>query len=297
MVRPAAFGFNAETAGSNAFQNRPGAAPAEVLAAARAEFDGFVAALRGRDIEVVVVEDTPAPLKPDALFPNNWVSFHEDGGVVLYPMAASNRRLERRAEALETLGRSFALGATWDLSPHEAKGEFLEGTGSMVLDHVHRRAYACLSPRTHEGLFKAWCARRGYEPAAFAAADARGQAVYHTNVLMSVGDGFAVACLDAVGDAAERRRLEVVLRDGLQLVAIGLEQMARFCGNVLEVESRSGTPHLVLSQTAFDAFTPAQRKTLSGYAELLPVSIPTIESVGGGSARCMLAEVFSPRRA
>lgn len=296
LVRPTRFAFNGETARSNHFQRQlAGLDEQTIQARAFEEFDAAVAALSVRGVEVVVFDDTPEPHTPDAIFPNNWGSFHADGHVLLYPMCAPNRRAERRPDILAVLGRHFTIRRVTDLSRHEQEGRFLEGTGSIIFDHVHRVAYAGLSVRTDEGLFREVAAQLGYEPVAFRALDALGQEIYHTNVMMCLGAGFAVICLDSIRDLAERAAVEASLRrTGRELLAISLPQVAAFVGNMLTVQPAQGRELLVLSQTAYNALQPGQRQALSHYAELVPLAIPTIEAIGGGSARCMLAEVFLP---
>jgi hypothetical protein len=294
MIRPACFGANPETAATNAFQ-RPGErASPELLARARAEFDGLVAALRAHGVEVLVLDDTPAPEKPDALFPNNWVSFHADGRVALYPMQAPSRRAEVRPALLAELARLGLAGERRlvDLRA-EADGAFLEGTGSLVLDRVDRVAYACLSPRTSERLLARFGELFGYAPFPFRAVDARGVAIYHTNVMLALGRRFALACLEAVRDARERRALEERLTSGgRELVAITLAQMDEFAGNALELRARDGGALLVLSARARRALRADQRAVLERHTTLVSAELATIETYGGGSARCMLAELF-----
>ncbi len=292
LVRPASFGFNAETAVSNHYQQQ--LTGAGLMAQVLAEFDAAVATLRGRGVRVEVFEDAPEPAKPDAVFPNNWFSTHADGRLLLYPMCAPNRRPERQPALLAALARDFAVREIVDLSGTEADGRFLEGTGSIIFDHAHRVAYAGLSPRTDAALFAQVAQQLGYQPVAFRATDARGQEIYHTNVMMCVGPGFAVICLDSIADATERAAVEASLTaTGHEIVAISQAQVGRFAGNMLALEI-GGQPLLVLSQQAHDALTPEQRQALTHYAELVPLAIPTIETVGGGSARCMLAEIFLP---
>ncbi|MBT9392743.1 amidinotransferase [Hymenobacter sp. NST-14] len=296
VVRPARFGFNTETAASNHFQHLPGGlSAAETATRVATEFAALVETLHGRGLRVLVFEDTPEPAKPDAVFPNNWLTLHADGRVALYPMCAPNRRSERRPDILAALAREFRVGEVLDWSGAEQAGRFLEGTGSIVFDHVHRRAYAALSPRTEAGLLTEVCARLGYRPVPFRALDAQGQAIYHTNVLLSIGPGFAVICLESLPDPAERAAVADSLTEtGHELVLISRAQVGRFAGNMLALQPAGGPVLLALSQTAHDALSPTQRARLSRHAELLPLAIPTIETIGGGSVRCMLAEVFLP---
>ncbi|WP_035565158.1 citrulline utilization hydrolase CtlX [Hymenobacter sp. IS2118] len=296
MVRPASFGFNAETAASNHYQQH--LAAADLTAQVLAEFDAAVATLRGRGVRVQVFDDEPVPAKPDAVFPNNWFSTHADGRLLLYPMCAPNRRAERQPDLIAALAREFEVREVVDLSGNELENRFLEGTGSIIFDHEHRVAYAGLSPRTDADLFEQVAQQLGYRPVAFRATDARGQEIYHTNVMMCVGPGVAVVCLDSIADAAERAAVVASLTaTGHEIVDISQEQVGQFAGNMLALApATGGQPLLVLSQQAHDALTPNQRQTLERHAALVPLAIPTIETVGGGSARCMLAEVFLPTK-
>ena len=296
LVRPARFSFNPETAASNHFQQTmAGLDAAVVQARAFAEFDALVATLRAKGVNVLVFEDTPEPVKPDAVFPNNWLTLHPDGRVLLYPMCAPNRRAERRPDILEALRQQFAVTEVIDFSPREQEGRFVEGTGSLVFDHQHRIAYAGLSPRTDARLLAEIAAQLGYRPVTFRAHDAHGQEIYHTNVMLSIGAGFAVLCPESVTDATERAAVVACLAaTGHEIVAISLAQVAHFAGNMLALQSAEGSILLAMSQSAFDALTAAQRRALGAYGELLPLPIPTIETSGGGSVRCMLAEVFLP---
>jgi hypothetical protein len=300
LVRPVAFHGNPQTVDSNAFQRPPVAAnPAADQAAAAVEFAGLVEALRAAGVETIVADDTARPSTPDSIFPNNWVSFHADGTAVLYPMMAPNRRGERRRDILESLSsmHGFRIERVLDLASHESEGRFLEGTGSMVLDRVNRVAYACLSARTDLEVLAEAAQLLDYEPIAFVAADAGGVPVYHTNVLMCIGGDFAVLCEAAIGDAGQRaavrRRLE---QTGHEVIPISYEQMTSFAGNMLELAGAGGERLLALSARALDALDPEQRATLEARCRLVPVPVATIEASGGGSVRCMLAEIHLPRR-
>lgn len=291
MIRPVNFGFNAQTAESNAFQIKQADQQA-VQQKAQREFDGFVSVLCENGVNVTVIEDTPEPHTPDSIFPNNWVSFHDTGDIFLYPMQAVNRRLERREDIISQLEDNFAAKHIIDLSRYEAKNQFLEGTGSMVLDRVNKIAYACLSPRTDAEVLKAFCDYTGYKTVTFDAFDQQGKAIYHTNVLMCVGSKFAVICLDSITDLYQKLAVIQSLKStGKQVIEITFEQMNKFAGNMLEVMNAGGDTLIVMSQTAYQSLTDAQRNTLSVFGKLVYADINTIETNGGGSARCMMAEV------
>jgi hypothetical protein len=297
MVRPAGFAFNPETAPTNAFQHRLGTSPG-VLHAAPAQFEAAAQLIAQAGVRVIIADDTPDPPKPDAIFPNNWVSFHADGTVVLYPMLAVNRRWERRDEVIATVARAgdFRVTRTVDLTGHELLGQFLEGTGSLVLDRSARIAYACLSPRTHLDALGDFAQQLGYEVVTFDAADAAGQPIYHTNVMMAVGSGFALVCSAAIGSAAQRAAVLARLTGtGHEVFEISLAQMQAFAGNVLELAGAGG-PVLAVSTTAWGALDATQRSGLARHAHVVCVDIPAIEQAGGGSIRCMLAEVHLPGR-
>ena len=298
MVRPRNFGFNAETASSNRFQ-RPGGSE-QTAVHAQAEFDAFAAALAGEGITVCIAPDSDEPRKPDAVFPNNWVSFHADGTVVLYPMQAPNRRTERRREVIDCVVRDtgFRVRRTVDLTHHEKAGRFLEGTGSLVLDHVERVAYACRSARTDEDVARDWAHAMDYQLELFTARDARGTPIYHTNVVMSIGTRMAVVALENI-DADDRRRIAKRLDAERELLPIDDAEMAGFAGNVLELgtwdEYLGDMRILVMSATAQRAL-PAHKyaRLYASVDAVLAVPIDVIERHGGGSVRCMLAEVFLP---
>lgn len=293
MIRPVNFSFNAETAVNNAFQRDPGGAgDTDAQREALDEFNHFVTLLRDNGVDVTVIDDTPKPYTPDSIFPNNWVSFHEQGLVCLYPMFAVNRRLERKPVVLEQLGRAFRIGETLDFSHYEQEGIFLEGTGSMVLDRDNKIAYACLSPRTDKSVLLDFCGKTGYTPEVFAATDSAHQAIYHTNVMMCVADRYVVVCLDSLPVPAERQHLSDTIRSsGKELITISLQQMDRFAGNMLQVHNRQGERLLVMSSQAYHSLSPQQIGQLSSYNQILHSSLTTIETNGGGSARCMMAEI------
>jgi hypothetical protein len=296
MVRPCSFGYNEETAVNNAFQTRTGG---DVQAKALAEFDAYVALLRSYGVGVEVVDDTPSPLTPDSVFPNNWFSMHEGGTLVLYPMFAENRRKERKQTVIDRLLQNYNINSLIDLTPWEDKGLFLEGTGSMVLDRAARIAYACLSPRTSMEVLNEFCKALDFRPVTFHASDAAGRPIYHTNVMMSVGTRNAVVCIDSVKDPGERKALEdSLVQCNKQLVQISFEQMNGFAGNMLELcsdgtgSTSRGKALQVMSLNALHCLTQEQRLLLSAEAEIVAPDINVIETNGGGSARCMLAELF-----
>jgi hypothetical protein len=294
MIRPVSFGFNEQTAGSNAFQNKHHN-ERDAQTQAIKEFDGFVKTLRDNSVNVIVINDTPEPHTPDSIFPNNWVSFHDDGNVFLYPMQAPNRRLERREDIITQLQGDFKINHIEDLSGFESEEKFLEGTGSMVLDRQNRIAYACLSPRTDKEVLNQFCEKTGYKAITFNAFDENGIAIYHTNVLMGIGTKFAVICLDSITDNVEKQIvINSIKENGKALIEITFSQMNQFAGNLLEVKSTSGQTLIVLSKTAYGAFTDEQKSSLSNYGKLVYADINTIETIGGGSARCMMAEVHLP---
>lgn len=297
MIRPASFTSNPETAASNSFQAGLGDQdPQAVREQARREFDNLVEALRAAEVEVAVFEDEPEPCTPDALFPNNWLTTHADGTVVMYPMQAPSRQRERRPDILDRLeAEAYHIEHRIDLGPEELRERYLEGTGSLVLDRENRVAYACLSPRTDSGLLGEWCERFGYEAHLFRAA-MHGQEIYHTNVMMWLGSKLAGVCLDAVPDPEEREALrEALASQGRQIVEISADQMASFAGNMLELRSSTGRPVLALSEQALSCLDEAQLGVLREQAVLAAADIATIEKYAGGSVRCMLAENFLPR--
>lgn len=292
MVRPASFGFNSQTAASNAFQS---SAVHSTQQKALSEFDAMVEKLKANNINVIVVQDEPEPPKPDAIFPNNWISFHHDGAVVLYPMLAENRQWERRNGVLEVIKTKFQVKRTLDFTAHEKHGRYLEGTGSMVIDYVNQIAYASRSARTDDLVLHEACRVLQLKPLLFDAFDAQGKPIYHTNVVMAIGSKFCVICLDAIPEPDQDKLLESFEQTNHKVIAISFDQMNRFSGNMMEVQTREGKPMVLLSQQAFDSLLPGQANAIARYAELLPLPIPTIETVGGGSVRCMVAGVFNEK--
>lgn len=293
MVRPAAFTYNAETARDNFFQ-LPSEQPAEALQRqALAQFDAMVERLRAAGINVWVVEDTPEPVKPDAVFPNNWLVTTAEGVLSVFPMYAPNRRNEVRDDILLELKQRYRIDAFHDWTEYGAEGQYLEGTGSMVLDRSARIIYAARSERTHESLVAKWAAANRYRVLTFDAADAQGRPVYHTNVLLSVGEGFAVLCPKAITDDVERVAVAQLLETtGHENIYLSFEQMEAFAANLLQVRNTEGEPVIVLSQTALDALRDDQRERLERHGKLLPVDVSVMERINGGSTRCMMAEIF-----
>lgn len=294
MIRPVRFESNPLTAESNRFQGKSRESPDAQQALALKEFDGLVAALRNAGIDVVVVEDTPNPHTPDSIFPNNWISLHADGRVVLYPMEARNRRTERRTDIIEHLNNDLGLLVTEvvDLTQHEDAGHYLEGTGSMVLDRANRVAYACLSSRTHFDPLGDFAQRMNYDVVAFDAVDADGMPIYHTNVLMNVGEQLAVICDMAIPREDQREAVLTQLRDsGHEVISLSYEQLEAFAGNMLELRNEQGERVIAMSQRAYDSLNEEQLGKLRVNGKIVSVPIDTIEMSAGGSVRCMLAEV------
>jgi hypothetical protein len=298
MVRPVRFSYNTQTAESNAFQSLDQSCePDTVQEKALAEFDNFVAVLQSNGVQVVVVQDTPEPHTPDSIFPNNWGSYHADGTVILYPMQAVNRRWERRRGILDLLREGFVIENEIDLSHYENDHAFLEGTGSMVLDHSNRICYACLSPRTHKGLLQIFGERANYQIVDFEAVDGNSKQIYHTNVVMCMAEKFVVICLDTIRNEEERQKVSNSFLDTKkEIVAISLDQMNHFAGNMLALHNKEGQALLVMSEQAYKALNPRQVQQIEKYAKIVYVPIYTIETNGGGSARCMMAEIFLPKK-
>lgn len=289
MIRPVNFGFNAETAVNNMFQKDTG----NVQQKALLEFDAFTEVLRNNKVDVTVIEDTPDPSTPDSIFPNNWISFHEDERLFLYPMFAPNRRQERKQHVLDAIKNRFAVSEVIDLSKFESENIFLEGTGSMVLDRENKIAYACLSPRTHQKPLDEFCRLTDYSSVTFTATDDKGIAIYHTNVMMCVADTYAVICLAAINNDEERKKIVASLRNtNKEIIDISPDQLTHFAGNMLQVCDGNGELLLVMSSQAYTSLLPAQTEALEKYNRIIHSSLDTIETAGGGSARCMMAEVF-----
>lgn len=297
MIRPTRFASNPLTAASNRFQGKSDKSPDQQNDSAQQEFDAMAAALRDAGIQVVIVEDTAEPHTPDSVFPNNWVSFHADGRVVLYAMEAENRRSERRPDILQLLvsEKGFVIREVIDLSAHEAVGHFLEGTGSLVLDRVNHVAYACLSSRTQLDPLGDFAQRMDYEVLAFDAVDRDGVPIYHTNVLMNVGEDIAVICADAIVREDQRAAVIESLTDsGRELLFLSFDQLEAFAGNMLELRNLNGDRLLAMSQQAHDSLDDAQLALLQANGGIVTADISTIEASAGGSVRCMLAEIHLP---
>ena len=293
MIRPVCFAFNAQTASNNHFQQMPEVGK-DVQKMALEEFDAMARLLESRGVPPLVIQDTAEPETPDSIFPNNWFSSHKDGTLVLYPMFAPNRRAERKGAVVKRILEATGACRIIDLTYWEKEGKFLESTGSMVLDRNSRTAYACLSPRTSPEVLQDFCRKMDYTPVPFHAVDRSGKPIYHTNVMMALGRSFAVLCKEAFACEADLKMVtDSLLSHGKSIVEITLDQMEHFAGNMLEVQNDRGERLLLMSQSAFDALREDQRANLSREDTLVPIPVPHIESVGGGSVRCMLAELFS----
>lgn len=300
MVEPVAFHYNAQTAVNNYFQQKPESSADEIQALALQEFQQMVNALREKGVNVLTIKDTPNPHTPDSIFPNNWISFHENGDCVLYPMFAENRRQERREEDIFELleSKGFLIKDIIDYTEAEDDNIFLEGTGSIILDRENKLAYAAISPRTDEDLFIEFCEDLEYTPVYFTAYQTVNNErlpIYHTNVMMCVADRYAVICLDSLDDVQEKKHVcDVLLDSGKEIISITEEQMHQFAGNMLQVGGL-GQAYLVMSKSAYNSLTTEQIEAIEKYNPIISVDIETIETLGGGSARCMMAEVFLPK--
>ena len=299
MVRPVRFRMNEETVVNNYFQEEMDLKNEEINRQAQQEFDAFVHKLREVGVKVIDVDDIYEQNTPDSVFPNNWITFHQNGNVAIYPMFAENRRRERREDILDKVEEEgFLIENVYDYTDAEQENIFLEGTGAMVLDRVHRKAYCALSPRADEELFIEFCEDFEYTPVIFKAyqeVDGKQVPIYHTNVMMALGENFAVVCLDTITDKSERKNLLHHLKeDKKEIISITPEQMCQYAGNMLQVQGKDST-YLVMSDAAYNALTPQQIQTIEKYTQILHSNLETIETCGGGSARCMLAEVFNPR--
>jgi len=296
MIRPSRFYPNPETAADNAFQRDADRDSEALTLAARKEFDTAVQTLRAAGINVHVFEDTTKPEKPDAVFPNNWISTHHDGRIALFPMYSALRRRERREDIVEDLRKQYRVTEVIDYSAFEDEGCCLEGTGSLVFDHLNKIAYVSLSNRSNPKMIQRFAEDFGYEPVTFTSVDSNGQPIYHTNVMMCVGTAFAMVGLEMIPNKAERQQVRTRLeKTGKEIVELSADQVANFAGNAIELHSKDGEKLLMLSTRADAAFTEDQRKRLRRHARVVPLQLPTIE-LGGGSARCMIATIHLPLR-
>ncbi len=293
MIQPVNFGFNAETAVNNTFQKNVGG---NMQQKALQEFNDFVAVLRKNKVDVTIIEDTADPSTPDSIFPNNWISFHEDGRIFLYPMFAANRRMERKPSVLDAVKTKFSVSEIIDLSKYEAEQLFLEGTGSMVLDRENKIAYACLSPRTNEKILGEFCRLTNFTAVTFRSTDSTGVDIYHTNVMMCIAKTYAVICLESIADALERNNVISFLHEtNKEIIDISLQQLNCFAANMLQVKNADNELLLVMSSQAYNSLMPPQIGTLQKHNRIIHSSLLSIETAGGGSARCMMAEVFLER--
>lgn len=299
MIRPVAFRMNEETAVNNYFQEKIKQANEQINQKAQQEFDTFVEKLKAVGVNVIVIDDIESQNTPDSIFPNNWVSFHQNGNIALYPMFAENRRRERREDILETIeNKGFIIENVYDYTDAEQENIFLEGTGSMILDRPNEIAYCALSPRANEELFIEFCEDFEYTPVifnAFQSVENKRLPIYHTNVMMALGTSFCVICLDTIDDKKERKNvIEHLKKSGKEIIEITQEQMQKFAGNMLQVQGNNQS-YLVMSQTAFNSLSENQIQKIERHCSILYSDLQTIETCGGGSARCMLAEIFLPK--
>ncbi|MDB5119951.1 MAG: amidinotransferase [Sphingobacteriales bacterium] len=294
MIRPIKFGFNQQTAESNAFQTYD-PNTASIQQRALKEFDAFVDVLKANGVNVIIINDTNTPHKPDSIFPNNWISFNDDGRVFLFPMEAENRRLERRTDIIDYLKEHFKIREVIDLSYFESQSKFLESTGSMILDRDNHIVYACVSSRTDKEVLDYYCNLTGFKPITFSAIDLNGIAIYHTNVMICLAEKFAIICLDAISSQQERELVINSLNQShKEIITISFEQMNDFAGNMLELQSKTGEKLLVMSERAYKSLDKKQLKTLNRNCKIIFSPLTTIENIGGGSARCMIAEIHLP---
>jgi hypothetical protein len=299
MVRPASFGFNPDTAKTILFQREAtDSSRRDVERRARIEFDILAGRLRDAGVDLIIFDDKEELHTPDAVFPNNWISFHDDGTVVLYPMFAPSRRPERRRDIIEKLQSSgFVVSRTVDLTHHENDGRFLEGTGSVVFDYVHRRAYGTLSPRTDSGVLEQLCRTLEYEPIVFRAVQHNGDAVSHTDMMLAIAERFVIVCADCISDSSERGLVLGTLKSsGRDLITIDTKQLSQFAANVLQLQAENGRGILAISTAACLGLRPDQRSAIQRHVDIVESPLPIFESIGGGSARCMMADVHLPRQ-
>jgi len=299
MVRPVRFCFNKETAVDNSFQKDCSSDIESTQAKAVQEFDNYVEILKSKGVEVAVFQDTLEPHTPDSIFCNNWISYHEDGTIVLYPMKAQNRRLERREDIIEGIEKQFNYKITnrIDITEGENNDIFLEGTGSIIFDYINKIAYAGISQRTDKELFEKICKKIGYKPHTFTSVDENGKEIYHTNVMMCLGERFAMVCTQSIPDVAEREALVRSLEEtGHEVIHLSYQQIGGFAGNALEVCNKEGNRFLIVSKQGYDSLTVEQKAMVEQYDEIIPVPLETIETNGGGSARCMICDIRLPKQ-
>lgn len=292
MIRPLRFGYNPQTSDSNAFQNEYEKRNVEYIReSALKEFNGLVEVLAGAGIVVHVFEEDPTRVTPDAVFPNNWVSFQPDDRIVVYPMMAENRRRERRSDIFDFINVHYRVSETIDLTAHEQAGQYLEGTGSIVFDHINKLAYANESPRTNKALFFHVCEKLGYEPVSFRAQDPTGVDIYHTNVMMSVGEGYAIVCLEVIDKAHRAIVVDKLVSSGLEIIEITFEQVLAFAGNTMQLQNHEGSKFIIMSDAALQCLEKKQVNKLESFGTIIHSNLEVIEKIGGGSARCMIAGI------
>ena len=294
MIRPASFGYNAQTAVNNSFQSSPeDEDKTAIVQTAKSEFDDMVEKLRINGIDVLVVEDSNEPLKPDAIFPNNWISFHDGNTLITYPMFAENRRIERRQEIIEDFENTKGYDVRYKFEFYEEENLFLEGTGSMILDRTNKIVYACLSQRTDINILDKFCVLMGFRKIIFHAYDAEGELIYHTNVMMCVAKDFVVICMECIKSEDERQELlDSFESTNKEVIEISLNQVNQFAGNMLQVQNNELKDFLVMSRSAYESLEAWQIDKIKSFTNILAIPIPTIEKYGGGSVRCMMAEIF-----
>ncbi len=295
MVRPSHFGYNAQTANSNAFQTVVASKNSEISVKARFEFDGLHQKLEMAGIKSFIFEENNIKT-PDAIFPNNWISFHPSGEVILYPMMAENRRLERRNDIIAEIEKEFEIASIYDLSFYEKENKYLEGTGSIIFDYKNEIAYANRSPRTHDDLFYITCRELGFEPILFTATDKNHKDIYHTNVLMALADEYCVICAQAIHESQRKDVLDKLRETGHEIVEITYEQMGQFAGNMIQLSNSNDDQFMVMSEAAYFSLNKVQLKTIEKYTGIIHSNLSIIETIGGGSARCMIAGIFLPEK-
>lgn len=298
MIRPSNFMFNEQTAVTNAFQSDDAGGKSDSIGnVAVQEFDNFVLQLKEIGVNVIVMHDTLNPVKPDAVFPNNWISFHDNGTLITYPMATVNRRIERREDIIDALGLIFKINHRYSFESSEDDEQFLEGTGSMILDRPNKIVYACLSPRTNIFLLDRFCLLMNYQLVSFYSTDQNNKEIYHTNVMMAIADKYVVICLESIKDLDKRNEVvESLEKTGKEIIEISFAQVLEFAGNMLQVEGNAGQKYMVMSQRAYASLNKDQISRIEKYDRILSVPINNIEKYGGGSVRCMMAEVFLPKK-